>query len=389
MTFSQLLDSYPLVQLAQPCDNKDILHFIQNISMKTKDGSLIFDRNPNFFSLTDIQGEKSFVFLFKNKDQTIGGIGCLSITKMTINGEEQYLGYTSDLKLSPKIDRETRIQFYKFYEELSLNFSSLEELKGCRFVINCILDNNTAAIKSLVKANSKKRSQLIHQPIYAYENINIVARLPKLKIFKPKFKVLPGEYFKKEEIIDFLTQNFNKSQIQWSREEILRRQEKTQFQWSDFKLITDNQNNIIASSLLLSDNQYRAAKISNPPRSLLLSQKITSLFGMPEIIENEPLRTAYLSFVKTQTTKPKERADLMASMLNTYFNELRFQETRFHSITLHEPQTWKMKQRLTKKGFLAVGLNSTIYQVVHQDLQSQDSLNAEVNSRPDFDVVFH
>lgn len=389
-TLNELLSHYSQVQLAQAEDNERILDFVANIAMQTRDGGLGIERGPNFFALANMQGEKSFVFLFLNTDDSLGGVGCVSLTKMQIKGQTQYLGYTSDLKLSRQIDKETRKQFYHFYESLIENFKQIHEFEGCEYIIASILKDNTAANRALVQKTSKK-NRLEHLPLYTYENVNVMARLPLPQPQQHLGRFVDGSQVSQEQLLDFLTANTQSNDLVWSKQEVRRRLQQSQSSFRDFLVLLDDQSEIIACCLLLTDRQYRKMKITNMPKSLKISQIFTGLIGSPKIKENQPLRIGYISFLKMKPQQPKQRCHIIDLFLRYIFKQqLKVAKNeRYHLINLQEPADHRMGQRLMKKGYICKGLQSTLHQVIHgQNLKAENLMSLQ-GQRPDFDVVFH
>ncbi len=387
MTLSELLSSYSQVRLATAKDNLALLKFVNGIEMRTKDGGLGIDRTPDFFSLTKAQGAHSYTFLFLNSDLTISGIGCISLTQMLIKGEPQWLGYCSDLKFSKQIESETRRQFYHFYESLIRNFSSIDEFKGCEYVISSILDGNQAAKRALVAKESKK-NQLQHRPIYSYENINILARLP-LPLFTKPLLVQSGRSVHQDKIIEFLSSNLDDSEMVWSAEEIKRRQQVAGFSFDDFFVHLDERGEIQACGILMSDNQYRKMRVKPMPLSLKLTQMFTGLLGQNTIQESEPIQVGYLSFFKMKSQTTHERAAVIDAFLRMILQseKLKNKKDRFHIINIQEPAHQGLKVLLQKKGYLLHSFVSTVYQVTSRE--EEKFYLKKTQSPLDFDVVFH
>jgi hypothetical protein len=386
VTLAELIDHFTRVRLATAQDNAAILQFINSISMQTEEGGLGIDRLPDFFSLTRMQGDKSFTFLFDNDDGSIGGIGCISVTTMQIKGRAQRLGYCSDLKFSRKISRDTRKEFYQFYQSLIEKFSTIEELEGCEYVVTSILDGNVAAKKSLVHQSSKK-NQLQHRPVYQYENINVLARLPRPTI--GGLSVLTGAEVDHQKILEFLTSNPENSEMVWTKKEIERRQHLVGFSFDDFLLQTDKQGEIRACTLLLSDYQHRKMRVSRMPMALKISQLFTPLLGQPKIRENEALKVGYLSFLKIAAHKAKTRAAIIDAFLQKVFRQQKSQAPgeRFHLYNIQEPKNRALSNHLVRRGYLSQPFSSTLYQVTAKT-DPQYFLTPQ-QQRMDFDVVFH
>jgi hypothetical protein len=390
MTLNEFISKYPRVRLANSKDNASILSFFDQVFMETGEGGLGVDRDPDFFALGKAQGEKSFTFLFCNEDDSIGGIGCISIMPMQIEGELQWIAYNCDLKFSPKIEKKTRMAFYLFYESLVAKLSEIEDFNGAKTMFASILDGNTAALKALV-TKKKRLSQLHHQAFYSYENINVLARLPLPLRGPSDLQVKRGSEFSQDELIDFLTSNPDGSTITWSREEILRRQRVSGFSFEDFIVVVNGQNEIQGMTLLLTDSEYRQLKVRSMPKVIKYGQIFTSLLGQPRIIEDKPMNIGYLSFVKILSQDVKVRADIYGLFLNEVFRiqSALPKSNRYHVLNFQEPQGHEMSKRLLTKGFLSKGLNSTLYQAVHEKSAIPTKQLPMSQKRVDFDPVFH
>ena len=391
VTLPQLMQKYPSLSLAEHTHNEEILDFIAKIPMQTEEGGLSFDRNPDFFSLTRAQGEKAFTFLFRNSDRSLSGIGCISLIPMRVQGEDSYLGYTSDLRLSPQIDRSTRMDFYRFYEELIQNFPNLAEFHYCRHIFATIFDGNVAARRALVEKKNNSHSQLTHRPVFAYDNINVMGRIPGLSKLGKTYKVVKATSGDEEKIIAFLTQSHSRQGLTWSESEIRRRLQISGLNFEDFHLIRNKAGRIVATSLLMSDQEFRRVKITRMPFSVKASQLILPLLGQPPVELQKPLNIGHLCFFKVQPDSDFSRSACLSSFLKAQLKQLQDlpRSERYHSITLQEPQNTGLMGKLRRQGFLCVALPSTLYQVYHENNATEDVVLPLYTDRPDFDFVFH
>ncbi len=385
------MNKYPSLSLAEHTHNKEILEFIAKIPMQTTEGGLTFDRNPDFFALTRAQGEKAFTFLFRNSDQCLSGIGCVSLIPMRIKGQNSYLGYTSDLRLSPQIERATRLDFYGFYEELIQNFSNLYEFNHCQHIFATIFDGNVAAKKALVEKKKKSQSQLIHRPVFAYDNINVLGKVPVLSKLRKDYKVEKSNPDHEEQIVSLLTQSHNRQELTWSEPEVRRRLEVSGLGFEDFLLIRNKAGQIVATCLLMSDQDFRRVKITRLPFSVKVSQFLLPLLGQPPVELQKPLNIGHLCFFKVQPDSNFSRETALSSFLSTIFSQLKClpRSERYHSITFQESQQSGLMSQLRRQGFLCVALSSTLYQVYHEENAADDILLPFCSDRPDFDFVFH
>jgi len=391
VSLSNLMSKYPSLSLADYTHNNEILNFIAKIPMLTEMGGLSFDRNPDFFALTRAQGEKAFTFLFRNSDQSLAGIGCISLIPMQVNGESSYLGYTSDLRLSPQIEQAVRMDFYRFYEELIHNFQNLSEFNYCQHIFATIFDGNRAARKALVEKKNNSQSQLVHRPFFAYDNINVMGRISGLSKLGKNYKVVKAKSTDEEQIVSFLTHSHNQQGLIWSEAEIRRRLDICALSFEDFLLIRDRSGQIAATCLLMSDQDFRRVKITRMPLAVKVSQLILPLLGQPPVKLKRPLNIGHLCFFKVRSDSDFSRTKVLSSFLTTLFVQLQNvpRSDRFHTITLQEPQRTGLISTLRRKGFLCVALPSTLYQVYHEENARDDVLLSPCLDRPDFDFVFH
>lgn len=391
MSLSNIMSKYPSLSLAEHIHNQEILDFIAKIPMQTEEGGLSFDRNPDFFALTRAQGEKAFTFLFRNSDQSLSGIGCISLIAMQVKGKSSYLAYTSDLRLSPQIEGATRHDFYRFYEELIQNFANLSEFNHCQHIFATIFDGNVTARRALVEKKNNSKSQLTHRPVFAYDNINVMGRIPGLSQFGKKYKVVKANSADEEQIVSFVTHSHNQHGLTWSEPEVRRRLEISGLGFEDFLLIRNKEGQIVATCLLMSDRDCRRVKITRLPLSVKISQLILPLLGQPSFELQKPLNIGHLCFLKVQPDSEFSRATALPSFLNAIFSQLQClpRSERYHSITFQEPQQTGMMGQLRRQGYLCVALSSTLYQVYHEKNAGDDVLLPPCSDRPDFDFVFH
>lgn len=382
-SFKELLNKYPRLELASEANNDEILDFLDQISMKTERGAITTNRRPQFFDLCQIQGDKFFPVLMRNDDGKLGGIGVLSLFPMNVHGKRQMVGYASDLRLSPQMSRKTRVQFHRWYADLAQYCSDLEEFEGSPYILTSIFDENTAAKKALVEGQKNREPH--YHPVFSYQNVNVMGRLPWFK--KSSLKCRPADKSDQNQILSLLTSNPSDAEFVWTKEEILRKLERLGKSLKDFLVISENQNELLACTLPMSDEAYRRMVVKNLELPTKIFGKVLPLFGRPSIKDGAPLNTGYLSFLKISPKLDKQNA--LLSFLNQVFetqSELPI-DKRFHSLTFFDNQKEHTEKLLRKSGYICLTLPATIYQVVHKESSSpKDWLEFSETKNPDFEV---
>lgn len=386
-SFKDLLSHYPRLVLADPADNDEILDFLDQISMTTERGQITTNRRPDFFKLCELQGETFRVVLMRNDDQSIGGLGVLSLFPMLIQGEKRLIGYTSDLRISPQMSRKTRVQFHKWYAEFAGRCAELTEFEGSPYLITSIFDENEAAKKSLVESKAQKNREPYYHPVFSYQNVNVMGRLPIWQ--KSPLHCECADDSDHEALLDFLTSNPQEAQFVWSREEALRKLKLLNKSLSDFLIIRNQAGEITACTLPVSDQAYRKMIVKNLSLPTKVFGKLLPLFGRPLIKDEEPLNTAYLGFLKIKSQAPMEKCKAIQCFLQHLFDMQKKMKLRdrFHSVTFFAGQKDGLEGLLRKKGYLCLTLPATIYQVVNRSYSQPTTwLKTSEKNAPDFEV---
>jgi hypothetical protein len=389
-TLAELIAPYPTASLATAADNDEILDFFDRIDMKTDRGGISFSRRPDFFALQRAQAERTFTFLFRNPDRELSGVAVYAITQMMVKGKLEPVAYTCDMRLSPRINRRARIHFRDLYVDITKHCHEVDEFLGTRFIITSILDENTAAINSLVSKKDGKAGEMLYRPVFPYQNLTILGRLPLVRLGSPRRAVrCPGS--RVEDLQTFLLSNPEQSEITLSAHELERKKTLLAFSWEDFLVVFNHAGEIVAASLLVTDEAYRKLVLKGIGAGLKAVGQAMPLLGKPAFHEGAPLRTSYLGFLKIAATTIQERADLLASLLHLCLDLDRRVPLpqRFHNLIVMDAQANRMDQQLRLRGFLTLSLPATLYQVIHrQDFTKKNLLRAHPARRADFEVAF-
>ena len=378
---------YPTLSLADEAENNEILDFLDSISMETERGGISIHRRPNFFKLCHIQGHRYFVITMRNPDLTLSGVAVLTLSQMKIHGEIQVMMYTSDLRASPKMHRKTRLEYHKWYEILVRDSHLIEEFEGCKYVITSVFDENTAARRALVEGSHGKKREPTYTPVFPYTTYNVLGKNPFKKHFAQKVQQIDPKA--ELELLKFLVLNPYESEFVWSEAELKRKLQLLKINLSDFLVIRDEDQKIIACTVVTTDMEYRKMVLKNLQTSLRMIGGLLPLLGRPSFKENQPLHTGYLAFLKTKHQSQSLRVDLVSSFLEHVMNSQKQlpSHQRLHTLSFFETQDKDFEQQFRKRGWFYLKLPATIYQVSHGDSSNtSNKMNFSENRLPDFEV---
>lgn len=180
-TLQELTQKYKFVRMVTPDDNDELLKFLDGISMDCGPFSLKYSRFPNVIDSFKEQSDKSFIFVYLNEDQSIGGFGSLILSQLYINGQSVQAAYYADMRLSPTLSRRAHIESRQIYAESLKNYKQITELKDVKYFYTAILKNNEKALQALTK---KKRGIIYHE-LCDYDVITMLKIRRSFK--KPRF----------------------------------------------------------------------------------------------------------------------------------------------------------------------------------------------------------
>jgi hypothetical protein len=180
-TLQQLTEKYKYVRMVKPEDNEELLTFFESISMECGPISMKYCRRPDILKSFEEQSENSYIFVYLNEDETIGGFGSLIVNKLFINGEAVQAAYYADMRLSPTLCRKAHVESRKIYAESLKRYKEIEELKDVKYFYTAILKENEKALQALTK---KKRGIIYHE-LCEYNVVSLL-KIRKSKV-NPKF----------------------------------------------------------------------------------------------------------------------------------------------------------------------------------------------------------
>ncbi|MEK7355400.1 MAG: hypothetical protein AAB250_03075 [Bdellovibrionota bacterium] len=109
----------------------------------------------------------------ENYDGAIVGVGQITRFKTNINGEEKWVAYMSDLRISRSASPEVHAEWLEVYESLVKHLESPESEEHCAHVIVAILSENTHAIQVF----ERRLKGIKHNNIRPYWTVSVFSTL--------------------------------------------------------------------------------------------------------------------------------------------------------------------------------------------------------------------
>ena len=136
-----------LYEVAEAKDERELRTFVASMPMPGSI-SIRFERNPDFFEATKVEGELSETLIVRSEEDTITGIGCRSEKRAYINGNESSLGYLSGLRV------DIRHRSLKYLSQAYKELKRLHEKGSSKIYLTTIVDDNIRAQKVLESGRS-------------------------------------------------------------------------------------------------------------------------------------------------------------------------------------------------------------------------------------------
>ena len=360
MKLEDVLGPYKYFGLAKSTENQDILDFFKSMTMDTPSLSLRYERGEDFFSYFNDQCERAYVFTMKNEDGSIKGLGSIALIRHFINGESELCAYLGDLRISPKLSAKIRVKWKKCYGDIISQFHELEEFKDVRYLYSAILDDNFAAMKSLLKNNER----IIYHPLTSYETISIYGNNP-LMLTNPRGLKIANSNF--EDIRHLLQSELTTDGLHYDfsngeQNELDRRLETWKGLDKDsFMSVTRSNGEVVATCApWMSDTKKLiVTKIGSFYR--MLGSLLFPLFGIPKLTPGKEVKMLYLTHLhfKRDLSKEERRAALVLMIRKI----LKHRRAEFHLISFFSYPCWQ----IDSLPFLYQSTKATLYQVMSKE----------------------
>lgn len=278
------LENFSHIRLATADDNEEILKFYNNESMEAGGESISFDRNPNFFSFYELTTKQYWVFLFLNKDQTIGGIASMLRHVRKVEGKDVPLAYLCDLRISSNASRITKLQWRKFFPDTLKLLTNLAEHERCETAYTAVLASNTAAVNSLTKSGRG----MTYRKLGGY-NIHSFVNTGFLKSKKYITKTISQEdflgFYNLEGRSSFLSEDPS-----YVLDKLIESSSETEY------LGVYRGQELIAVTKPILENKSRRIKIQNMNKAKRVATSLFKLFSRPQMNNKGEIETLDLSY---------------------------------------------------------------------------------------------
>ncbi len=284
-SMDDILEKFTHIRLATEEDNAEILEFYNNESMQTGEESISFARTPDFFNFYKLSSKKYWLFIFLNKDQSIGGVGGVLRHERFVNGKLKPLAYFCDLRISNNASRIAKVQWRKFFPEIINILPKLGPDEYCESAYTAILADNEAAINSLTKGGRGITYRFLGKyHVHSYINTGFL-----------KSKKFYAQDISQDEFLRFYkTENSEKFLCEDPIQTI---KEISKYSTPVSFVGVFHQGKIIAALKPVLKNQTRRIKIQNMSKSKVMATNGLKLLGRPTPSKQGELSILDLSFL--------------------------------------------------------------------------------------------
>lgn len=372
---SEFKEKYKDVHLATSADNESILQFFATVVMDTEALQLYYERRPNFFAFIGQQGLPSVTFLFKNKDDSIGGVATITTRSCWVNGALKRVGYSGDLRVSPQLNPRTRVQWRRMYAELIDRYHSWEDIGHVDYMYTVIMGGNRDATRALLKPGANPA----YHKIIDFNSINIFAQIcspvcrylghRRLKASGYDFSWATSDDF--YDVKQFLYRENRQKQLGTGYTETGEGElERRLATWNGFGmdsfLLVRKAGELVACCAPWSNGDTRRIVIKKAPVPLRILGAVMPLFGARSIRVANELKTLYLTSLEINTAfAQEERVALLGLMVDFLFLGEQFKG--YNLVSIFNDKTCDFTSGVKGKGYLYTTQDAALYQVLSGD----------------------
>ncbi len=375
MRLENLLKNFPHISLANQEENTEILDYFSRFSLKNREKSVAYHREPDFFALIKARGSSSLTFTLRDDQRKLQGVACVSYRQGLINGKLETVGYLGDLRVSlnRKLIREWRNCFKEF---LALS-PQLEETKGCRFYQTALMETNADSRANL----AANKIPGVHYFNYApYDMVNIIGLMPSFRSprhFYKQYHLRKAQASDHEALVEFLTLHEKEKPFghDWKTQLPHRLENWPNFSYENVSLLEDQKGKIKACLSYYDPHALKKMSLPHIPTVIKFLKPISSLIpGMvqcPVPNRDENLNVAYVEDILGEGPKLKEH------LLKEFVKE------NYKKFNMFALTGWKNHFDLQLSGFLSHRTPMGIFTVApSEELQPQLK-----NTPPRFDMA--
>ncbi len=377
MKFQELLDQYPRMKVADPSQQDAIFSLIDQTSISSEALQISFDRKPDFYYFLNAQGDRAFVFVFVNKDGTPHGFAVSTFRKLCWNGQPISIGYTSDLRTTPQLDRDARLQWRKFYGHAVELSPQIEDFGGCIGFVTLVWNENKLAQKALIK--KKRPGDFSYDIANTYQSHSIWGRWKPL--LKPQSTI---RQVKESEIPTVIKVLCNQDKLSWIESDLVRTLGIFQKSFKDFQVLEENG---IAKAFVLPalTSKVKKTLIKKWPTYLNFMAGLLPLFGKRSIKLNEPIEILQLTLFKSLTNEDDKHLMQFADHFWYQNNQLP-KEKQFSILSINRWDKPDQKPLpVTERGYLVTSIEGALYKVT---TEKTSPIFSEINDFSHLEVGF-
>lgn len=374
MRLGEIMARYPRVRVGTWLDNAEILHFLKAIPTTTAEVVFRFERSPDYFRYLRYQSEKPFVFKFLNDDGSLGGVASLCLKTCFFKGRPTPMVYLSDVRMSAKLSRRTRLQWRSWYADIIRHAHEIVDFNNPELLFTLVMDGN----ESTLRAFARGKSDVIYESLASYQTVNILGHKPWVRRKSTDWTVRPARAEDLPSLRKFLNaQNVSKPMghlftlDSWAHDGLpvdeLQRRMNT---WDDFGLHSfylaeDTAGKLVGCVAPWSFDRGRRLVVENIPRHLRWLGASLGLIGRTSISNGKPLRVLNLTHLEVdQDQALKTRQSIFAALLDHIWKQP--ETKKFHILSLADFDGETLLPAL--EGYLIHKTPASLYSVTHRDL---------------------
>ncbi len=241
--FQTLFERFPGTRLACPEDSRALTNFFNSTAMNADGFNFAFTRGEDYFALPNLQSERSATLICE-ENNSIVGVGAVSMRKGFVRGKIKPIGYLQDLRLAPAASARTRQSLYGLFCEFVRICPNLPDFENCAVFLTAILNDNSAARNAL----SRPSFPLEYTRLSQYQAY-IWPKIPSVAGFLSKARTNEDTHWKL--ITDFYESQLGKMAFDLTIEDILR------FQSHAVPVVIETNGEIQAACLLVDTTRER------------------------------------------------------------------------------------------------------------------------------------
>ncbi len=343
------------VRKARPDDNEALCEVVRRVHMRGK-LDLTQERDPDFFALPRMHQGDYAVYLAENSDGFVGGCGSVVVRPGWVDGEQQTVGYLSDLRAIPGFKGARGLP--KAYHQALIR---AQQEHGAEVFYTVIFDDNEIAKRALLGSSKRKRkSQPIYRPMTPFNMTSLQFALP---LRKPRKKVRRATQADADALLAFLSAKAKRRMMG----DVLTPERFTQrleiwpeFSIGSFFLALDAQDNIIGTAAPWNTHTFKRTRVlgyydsmKNVKRLFNAGATVLRYPALPE--PGDCLNFAFLSHLEINDDDPRILRDLLRAIYRDYTKE------RLHFVSAMIPRGSALEQAYS--GFVTDRTAMTVYSV--------------------------